>query len=223
MNYSNMAMVWAEIMLHMDVDQCTIYEKNVDILNRTLQMIPTNWLGPSDCWLQWSNQQSNNIGYGAPTFNGPYKRPSCAYNYNPYHTIGNNPLPAFAMAREGPNHGYDYNPYNIVGSVPLPTFAVAHEWPSHYYDHNPYRSITNIPPPTFGPQSTTRNKDEEECQRQLEEATIHSQKDYIQKLEEITAYLIYNGTCFISSTLDYHLVWAGTTANLITTTMTQTD
>jgi hypothetical protein len=97
-------------------------------------MIPTNWLGPSDCWLRWSNQQSNNIGYGTPTFTGPYKGPSRAYDYNPYHTIGNNPLPTFAMAREGPNHGYDYNPHNTAGSIPLPTFTMAHERPSYYYD-----------------------------------------------------------------------------------------
>jgi hypothetical protein len=91
--------------------------------------------------------------------------------------------------------------------------TMTHERPSHYYESNPYHSVTNVPPPIFGPQSTTSNRDEEECERQLEEATIQSQKDYIQKLEEITASLIYSGTRFISSTLDYHLVQAGPAAN----------
>jgi hypothetical protein len=66
MNYSNMAMVWAEIMLYKEVDWCTIYRRNMNRLNWGLWMIvgllimgpsdcwlmddPTNWMGPSDCW-----------------------------------------------------------------------------------------------------------------------------------------------------------------------------
>jgi hypothetical protein len=43
MNYSTMAMVWAEIVLHKDVDWRTVYGRNVDRLNRSQHMIPTNW------------------------------------------------------------------------------------------------------------------------------------------------------------------------------------
>jgi hypothetical protein len=42
MNYSNMAMVWAEIILHKDVNWRTVYGRNVNRLNRGLWMIPTN-------------------------------------------------------------------------------------------------------------------------------------------------------------------------------------
>jgi hypothetical protein len=41
-NYSNMAMVWAEIVLHKDVDWRTVYGRNVSGSNRDLWMIPTN-------------------------------------------------------------------------------------------------------------------------------------------------------------------------------------
>ena len=50
MNYSNMAMVWAEIVLYKDVEWRTLYGRNVRCLNRGLWMIPTNWIGPIDCW-----------------------------------------------------------------------------------------------------------------------------------------------------------------------------
>jgi len=59
MNYSTMAMVWAEIVLHKDVDWRTVYGRNVDRLNRSQHMIPTNWMGPSDCVPQWSNRRAN--------------------------------------------------------------------------------------------------------------------------------------------------------------------
>jgi hypothetical protein len=42
MNYSNMAMVWAKIVLHKDVDWRIVYGRNVSHLNRDLWMIPTN-------------------------------------------------------------------------------------------------------------------------------------------------------------------------------------
>jgi hypothetical protein len=120
-------------------------------------MIPINWDRPSACWPWWSNQRSNDIGYGAPTFDGPHK---------------------------GPSHGYDYNPHNSAHNDPLPTFIVAHERPSHGYDYNPYHTIGNIPSPTFGPEATTCDRDEEEFQSHFEEATKQNQHEYIQKLEE---------------------------------------
>ena len=59
MNYSLMAMVWAEIVLHKDVDWRTIYGKNVSRLDRSNHMITPNWTGPSDCVHVWSNCAAN--------------------------------------------------------------------------------------------------------------------------------------------------------------------
>jgi hypothetical protein len=42
MNYSTIAMIWAEIVLHKDVDWHTVYGKNVNLLSRDIWMIPTN-------------------------------------------------------------------------------------------------------------------------------------------------------------------------------------
>jgi hypothetical protein len=55
MNYSNMAMVWAKIVLHKDVDWLTTYGKDVCRLDQIRQMIPTNWDRQSNCWPRWSN------------------------------------------------------------------------------------------------------------------------------------------------------------------------
>jgi hypothetical protein len=104
--------------------------------------------------------------------------------YSPYHTAGNDPHPSFGMAHEGRSYGYDYGPHNTASDIPPPTFGYAHEQPSHYSDHNPYYVVTNNPPPTFYPHVTSRDREEEEFQRQLEEATRHSQADYTRKLEE---------------------------------------
>jgi hypothetical protein len=47
MNYSNMAMLWAKIVLHKDVDWRIVYRTNVNHLSWNIWMIPTNWVGPS--------------------------------------------------------------------------------------------------------------------------------------------------------------------------------
>jgi hypothetical protein len=49
MNYSNMEMVWAEIVLHKDVDWGMVYGKNVNLLHQDIRMIPTTWMGLSNC------------------------------------------------------------------------------------------------------------------------------------------------------------------------------
>jgi hypothetical protein len=35
-------MIWAEIVLHKDVDWRMVYKKNVNLLSRDIRMIPTN-------------------------------------------------------------------------------------------------------------------------------------------------------------------------------------
>jgi hypothetical protein len=140
MNYLNMAMVWAKIVLHKDMGWGTIYRKNVNCLSRDIWMIPTNWIGSSNYWPWWSNQTSNDINYGVPTIIGPHKRPSHGYGYNPYHTIGNDLSQTFSMAHEEGSHGYDYNPYYTFRNDPLPMFNITHEGPNHGYEYNPYRT-----------------------------------------------------------------------------------
>jgi hypothetical protein len=56
MNYNVMAMVWAEIVLHKDVDWRTAQGRNVDNYNRTNAVIDTQWTGASDCMPEWSNR-----------------------------------------------------------------------------------------------------------------------------------------------------------------------
>jgi hypothetical protein len=207
-------------------------------LNWDLWMIPTNWIGPSDCWPQWSNRISNSGSYGAPaitrphehpshgeeynpyridandppqtfsttheggshgydynpyhnvgnnppaTFSVPHGGPSHCYDYSPYHTLRNDPHPSFGMAHEGRSYGYDHGPHNTASDILPSTFGYAHEHPTDYSDHNLYYSVTNDPPPTFCPHVISRDREEEEYQRQLEEATRQSQADYTRKLEE---------------------------------------
>ena len=240
MNYSNMAMVWAEIVLHKDVDWTTVYGKNVSRLNRDLRMIPTNWIGPSDCLPQWSNRRSDSGSYDTPpitrphehrshgdheeynpyqtdannppqTFGRPDEGGSHGFYSNPYHSVGNTPPPTFSSPHGGPSHGHEYSPYYTQGNdphpssgvvhegrsygydhgsqdrasdIPPPAFSSAYERPNYYSDYNPYHSVTNDPPPTSCPHVTPRDREEEEYQRQLEEATRQSQADYVRKLEE---------------------------------------
>lgn len=58
MLYSNMAMVWAEIVLHKDIDWTTVMGLNVRQLDRSREFIPTNWMGPSDCYTCYSERTS---------------------------------------------------------------------------------------------------------------------------------------------------------------------
>ena len=92
---------------------------------------------------------------------------------------GNDPHPSFGMAYEGQSYGYDHRPHNIASNIPPSTFGSA-----HYSDYNPYYSVTNDPPPTVCPHVTSHNREEEEYQQQLEEATRQSQANIIRKLEE---------------------------------------
>jgi hypothetical protein len=94
-------MVWAEIVLYKDVDWRTVYGRNVSGLNRDLWMIPTNWIGPSDCWPRWSNRISNSGSYDAPAITGPYKHPSHGDEYNPYRTVANDLPQTFSTTHEG--------------------------------------------------------------------------------------------------------------------------
>ena len=50
-------MVWAEIVLHKDVDWSTMAGLNVRLLDRSQHFIPTTWDRPNDCWPRWSNRR----------------------------------------------------------------------------------------------------------------------------------------------------------------------
>ena len=112
-------------------------------------MIPTNWVGPSEFWPRWSNWMTKDISYGAPILTGPHKCPSHGYDYNPYHTIGNDPPQTFNMAPEGGSHWYDYSPYHTTRNVPPLIFSAVHGGPSHGYEYSPYHTIGINLPPTF--------------------------------------------------------------------------
>lgn len=56
MNYSLMAMVWAEIVLQKNVDWRTVQGKNVAQLRRNQVHIDTAWTTLSDCIPEWSNR-----------------------------------------------------------------------------------------------------------------------------------------------------------------------
>jgi hypothetical protein len=128
MNYSLMAMVWAEIVLHKDVDWRTVYGRNVSNLDRSHHMIPTAWIGPSDCVPQWSNRGANvgNVAVADDdtsqwevrprnssrqrdvedypvTFGTPH-----SYGYETYHGTPN-PIGRGEQGRS--SHGYDDNAY----------------------------------------------------------------------------------------------------------------
>jgi hypothetical protein len=112
-------------------------------------MIPTNWIGPSDCWPRWSNRISNSGSYGDPAIIGPHEHPSHGEEYNPYQIVASDPPQTFSTAHEGGSHGYDYSPYHITGNDPHPSFGMAHEGRSYGYDHGPHNTAFDIPPPTF--------------------------------------------------------------------------
>ncbi len=59
MLYSTMAMVWAEIVLHKDIDWTTVIGLNVHLLDRSNRFIQTNWMGPSDCYTTYSERSAD--------------------------------------------------------------------------------------------------------------------------------------------------------------------
>ena len=142
------------------------------------------------------------LGYPLTAFNCLHGGPSHGYNYSPYHTPGNDPHPSFGIVHEGRSYGFDHGLYNRASDIPPPTFGSAHKQLTHYFDHNPNYSVMNDPPPTFCLHVTSRNREEEEYQQQLEEATRQSQFDYRRKLEE--------DNCFYSMQRDaIHYLYPG--------------
>lgn len=189
-------------------------------------------------------------GYGTPTFTRLHEGPSRGYEYYPYHTVNNDPLPTFSVAHERPSHGYDYNPYHTIGNDPPPTFAKAYKGPtmamsiihtillatslsqySLWYINaqaNTMVTIRNVASWTFFLQFLA-------FRRQLVTKMKKSSRDSLRKwpykvkrityesLKTTNASLIYNGTRFISSTIDHHLVWVGLSTNSMTTTLIHSD
>ena len=57
MNYSTMAMVWAEIVLQKDIDWRTIIGMNKETkMTCHSAVVSTNWCGESDCMSAWLNR-----------------------------------------------------------------------------------------------------------------------------------------------------------------------
>ena len=118
MLYSNIAMVWAEIVLHKDVDWSTMAGLNISLLDWSQHFIPTTWNRPSDCWPRWSNRR-----YGENPGLEEQERRTPPQNY------------------EGPMYN-DYNYGNDMGSAPQ---CFGGRSGSQYYGGSQYGTTTNSP------------------------------------------------------------------------------
>jgi hypothetical protein len=128
MKYGLMSMVWAEIVLHKDVDWSTVGGKNVERLNRSQNFIATNWIGPSDCLPQWSNRTANATNEVVPDDDTSQweVRPRNTYRQR---DVENYPL-TFGTARE-----HDYENHHGTSH---PVGRGYHRGASHGYDDNAY-------------------------------------------------------------------------------------
>ena len=101
MLYSNMAMVWAEIVLQKNIDQSTVAGLHVSELDRSKQFIPTTWMGPSDCWPLYSNRTKD---MDAQFQHDTTPRGYGGHTQNSYNDSGPTPL-SFGIGSEGYYHG----------------------------------------------------------------------------------------------------------------------
>jgi hypothetical protein len=206
MLYSNMAMVWAEIVLHKDVDWRTVAGRNVSLLDRSQHFIPTTWNDLSDCWPRWSNRR---CGDNPETHQQrrTHPREDEGHNYNDYNhgnDMGGAPI-SFGGGSGGHNYGggqcgtITNTPHNYTPTHPRDTYEYHRNSPgkeeehqTSNYAHGSYEGYGqsscgshNTPPPTFGP----REDEDAEFQRQMREATLRSQEDYIRRLEDETRFM----------------------------------
>ena len=201
MLYSNMAMVWAEIVLHKDVDWRTVAGLNVSLLDRSQHFIPTTWNQPSDCWPRWSNRKygvNSDIHQQRQTPPREYE----GHNYNDFNQ-GNDmgSAPISFRERSGSHHfgGSHYGTTintprsytSTYDSCPISPRKEEEHHTSNYvpaindgYGRGTYGS-DNTPPQPF----QTHEDEDAEFERQMLEATRQSQEEYIQKLEDETHFL----------------------------------
>ena len=202
MLYSNMAMVWADIVLHKDVDWRTVAGRNVSLLDQSHHFIDTTWNQASDCWPRWSNRRYNDSLDGTPQRQAPAEvfHVQNFGDFPPRNDVST-PPPTFGSE----NQGYypDYNEYSTGSNMPhssratysrntydtydnfpkeeKPDSIFDTEWNTfHGYGRGTY-GTPNTPPPSI---PSTREREEMEYERQMHEATIQSQEEYIRKLEE---------------------------------------
>lgn len=140
MLYSNMAMVWAEIVLHKNIDWSTVLGLNVSQLDRTREFIPTTWTGPSDCHTCYSErtvdmdaqleQDATPKGYGGIT-------------QDTYNDSGPAPL-SFGTGSEGYYHGNHQfgTPGGYMPAHQHDTYSAERQ-----YDRGGYS--LNYPPPMY--------------------------------------------------------------------------
>lgn len=208
MLYSNMAMVWAEIVLHKDVDWRTVAGLNVSLMDRSKHFIPTTWNQASDCWPRWSNRSSNDYLGGRHQQRSP-PREYGSHNYNNYSNYGNdmNPAPVAFGGQGGGYYHYGDAQYDTRSNTPESYRPTQPQHSNESYrnsSRNEEEEYTqNYAPVSFGghsnstygnyntPPPTFRNRDDEdaEFQRQMREATLRSQEEYIRKLEDDSRYM----------------------------------
>ena len=161
MNYSTMAMVWAEIVLHKDVDWRTVYGRNVETLNRSQLVIPTNWSGLSDCMPLWSNRRSNedtsvvddvdtsqwevrqrDVENSPVTFGAPHSE-----DYRNYHET---PTPRVRGEQGRSSHGNDDNEYAFNNDEP-PSYSDRYSTRQAYFLGNDFgtHGFQGVTPPNY--------------------------------------------------------------------------
>lgn len=218
MLYSNMAMVWAEIVLHKDVDWRTVAGRNVSLLDRSQPFIPTTWNQASDCWPRWSNRRSAQNSYAQEQRRTPPREYEGHY-YNDY-SYGNDM--GFAPISFGGGSGSHYHvggQYGTITNIPHgetnPWETPTNQWDTPTNPWDAYESYQNSSrreeeqhSPNYAPVSydgygrgtcgsdntppptfQTREDENARYEREMREATIQSHEEYLRKLREETAFM----------------------------------
>src|SRR5579875_663169 len=170
MLYSNMAMVWAEIVLHKDVDWSTVAGLNVRFLNRTKTFIDTKWVGPSDCMALWSNRRApdNDRSRSPPSYRGAPQRsannnrdnsPWEQYDHqeldvDPWCTIHGYGGSTYGGYNSPPQQYPDYGQYNagnpnppfVTGTYPRGTYGGYTSPPPQHRSHGQHHGGSSTPP-----------------------------------------------------------------------------
>lgn len=147
MSYSTMAMVWAEIVLHKQVDWRTIYAQHTDELDRSQEFIPTNWNRPSDCYPLFSERKAT----GRSNF-GAHQDP-----HRPGYGGHNRPPPIDIPGARYGGHTYQNEEYSPPDQAPVgyeaynqPRYNTPPGGYGGYYNNYGHQEEGNPAPLSFG-------------------------------------------------------------------------
>lgn len=169
MLYSNMAMVWAEIVLHKDVDWRTVAGRNVSRMDRSQHFIPTTWNQLSDCWPRWSNRSSMDNFDGRRQEQHTPPRQHDHHNYNDYN-YGNNMNPTPVSFGGGGSDYYGGDQFGTTANIPQSyspshrreTYDPCWDLPSHQRDdYEPCWDSLSHPRENYEPRWDSPKKEQE--------------------------------------------------------------